>query len=160
MRISKQISIHFWKACLPSHTSMYLVLDTLTLFEIAFCSLDPPCFVFCFLFCFGFLFFPAPSESKSFVFRSLKKNCLKEATWTSSKGCCLSRAYFVCSCLCHLLWCRRLHGVNFLPLQIFWRLLKCWCLLESFRLTDVIKGFSYYVLTKDVEPSKPHYLLH
>lgn len=66
-------------------------------------------------------------------------------------------AHFICSPVCHLLRCRHLCGVNFLPLQIFWRLLEYWCLVESFRLhTDVIKGFSYYVLTKDVEQSKPH----
>lgn len=69
-------------------------------------------------------------------FLSLKKSFFffkEAATWTLNKGCCLSMAYFICSHLCHLLWCH-LHGVNFLPLQIFWRLMEYWCLLEHFRL--------------------------
>lgn len=77
-------------------------------------------------------------ESKSFVFLSLKKKFFfffkEAATWTLSKGCCLSMAYFICSHLCHLLWCRHFYGVNSLPLQIFWRLMEYCCLLECFRL--------------------------
>lgn len=95
-----------------------------------------------FVFFFLFLFFLPPlcfclffQRVNALYFLSLKKIFFKEAaTWTLNKGCCLSMAYFICSHLCHLLWCRHLYGVNFLPLQIFWRLMEYWCLLECFRL--------------------------
>lgn len=116
---------HFYVFIFPTYASFNL--------EIAFFS---PALSLCLFFqrVNALYFFLSKKKGVFFFFK-------EAATWTLNKGCCLSMAYFICSRSCHLLWCRHLYGVNFLPLQIFWRLMEYWCLLECFRLQDVIKGF-------------------
>lgn len=73
-------------------------------------------------------------EGKCFVF-------FLKATWNLNKGCCLNMAYFICSCLCHLLWCRQLYGIHFLPLQVSWRTDGTLVSVRTLQTVDVIKGF-------------------